>query len=317
MDQLAQERNIANLDRENEMKLVIMAKNHEITEAKFQEAMFNLEIGHSIELKKQANSHELEFNIKKYFYEDQLAEEKYKTDIAEAVEVRNKVRRLVELADANHATAIAEINERTNEIFRKGVRANVELAEYKKLRAAQTDVEITRLQHELEKEKDVHKLQILREKIQLAISIRKAKSDNEIALQKAKSEVKIAEMNAKKGMSIEELIATADDPERGRQLAEIAKIKVKQSLSAQQLLALGAENSPAAAQAAAAALGAGISEHERELFKQMVEQQTAFINAMLANNANTTNQFADVAKTVGARVDNVPVTPPATTQIIK
>lgn len=284
MEQLAQEKGIADLDRSTEMKLVIMAKNHEISAAEAQEAMFNLERDHAFELKKQANAQELDFNSKKYFREDQLAA-------------------------ANHETILAEAKERTNEILRKGVRADVELAQWKQMQEAKTILDIQKSQDDLahqnkdkDQERELNRLEAL------------AEIDNKITERETKAFAEKAK--ATSGLTAAQMVALADDPVRAQQLAALAAIEAQKGFSAEQLLALNSGNSPEAAKAAAAAISSTVSERERELMNRLVEEQKAALNAILANSVNTTNQFAEVAKAAATRVDATP-TPPATTQIIK
>lgn len=291
MEQLAQEKDIRELNRSTEMKLVIMAKNHEVSVAEADEAMFNLQREHALKLKEQANARELDLNTKKYFRED-------------------------ELADANHETILAEAKERTNEIIRKGVRADVELKEWARFREAETTHKIQELNFELEKAKQ--ELSHSDKDKDQARELEKLKALRELNDQIIESETKAYAEKAKAtaGLSAAQLAALSDDPVRAQQLAQLAMLEAKKGLSAEQLLALGAENSPAAAQAAAAAISSTVSERERELMNRMLEEQKALLNAVLANSTNTANQFAEVAKTAAARVDAVPAAP-STTQIIK
>lgn len=284
MEQLAQEKDIREVNRSTEMKLVIMAKGHEVSVAEADEAMFNLQREHALKLKEQANARELDFNTKKYFREDQLA-------------------------DANHVTVLAEAKERTNEVLRKGKKADIELELWESAERANATLKAeaakSNLEHE-NKDKDQER------------ELKRIKALADIDNQISERETKAFEAKAKvtAGLSAAQLAALSDDPVRAQQLAQLAMLEAKKGLSAEQLLALGAENSPAAAQAAAAAIASTVSERERELMNRMLEEQKALLNAVLANSTNTANQFAEVAKTAATRVDAAPPAP-STTQIIK
>ena len=284
MEQLAQEKDIREVNRSTEMKLVIMAKGHEVSVAEADEAMFNLQREHALKLKEQANARELDFNTKKHFREDQLA-------------------------DANHVTVLAEAKERTNEVLRKGKKADIELELWESAERANATLKFeaakSNLEHE-NKDKDQER------------ELKRIKALADIDNQISERETKAFEAKAKvtAGLSAAQLAALSDDPVRAQQLAQLAMLEAKKGLSAEQLLALGAENSPAAAQAAAAAISSTVSERERELMNRMLEEQKALLNAVLANSTNTANQFAEVAKTAAARVDAIPAAP-STTQIIK
>ena len=284
MEQLAQEKDIREVNRSTEMKLVIMAKGHEVSVAEADEAMFNLQREHALKLKEQANVRELDFNTKKYFREDQLA-------------------------DANHVTVLAEAKERTNEVLRKGKKADIELELWETAERANTALKVETAKADLDhanKDKDQER------------ELKRIKALADIDNQISERETKAFEAKAKvtAGLSAAQLAALSDDPVRAQQLAQLAMIEAKKGFSAEQLLALGAENSPAAAQAAAAAISSTVSERERELMNRMLEEQKALLNAVLANSTNTANQFAEVAKTAAARVDATPAAP-STTQIIK
>lgn len=284
MEQLAQEMDIREVNRSTEMKLVIMAKGHEVSVAEADEAMFNLQREHALKLKEQANARELDFNTKKYFREDQLA-------------------------DANHVTVLAEAKERTNEVLRKGKKADTELELWEYTERANAALKVKAEEEDLDhvnKDKDqAREIEKLKAFVEL---------DGIITERETKAYAEKAKATA--GLSTAQLVALSDDPVRAQQLAQLAMFEAKKGLSPEQLMALGAENSPATAQAAAAAIASTVSERERELMNRMVEELKTLLNAVLANSTNTANQFAEVAKTAAARVDAAPPAP-STTQIIK
>lgn len=273
MEQLAQEKDISDLDREKEMQLVIMANAHEISVAEADEAMFNLQREHAMRLQKQANERELDYNVKKYFREDELDYQ-------------------------DHLTKLAEAKERTEEILRRGKKAEAEVNEFIRLQAAQTDLKI-----------ETDKVNLHVEKMKKLAEI-----DDQIAAREMKAFESKAKITA--GLSIAQLAALSDDPIRAQQLASLAAIEAKKGFTAEQLLALDAASSPAAAQAAAAAISTSVSERERELLNRIIEEQKAALNAVLANSENAASKFADVAKTAASRVDPAQASAP-TTQIIK
>lgn len=319
LDQLAQEKELAGRDRAEElevdglrrdsaMKLLLLAKRHEITT---QEANYRLaeqiaaraaemeaelkDTDHDIALKEKLRAYTVEAMLK-----DELGqEEKLKIQVREE-----------ELKASIEKTKIA-----------------LEAYRLKTLEIARTDVDEDRIRRIAKAEADaaVAKAEAeatrVREMGKATNEVESGRLDNERKhmetlvwadgqIDESKRKTRAQELDFAKNASVEALIATSDDPEKMKALVEFARVNAQKGMSADQLLGQAAATRDAAANAFAAK---AIS--EKETMDRLVEEIKKLAGANSAKDERILTTLAGVMAEAAKRPDAPP--PPPTQQIIK
>ena len=284
--QLAQEKEISGLERDTELKLVLMAKRHEITaqEANYQiaekvaaraaemEAELK-ETDHDIALKEKLRAYTVEAMLK-----DELGQEE-------------KLKILVREEDLKAAIARTQIE--------------VEAYRTRTLNAAKSDAEAYDIRTVGTAKNEVRSGEIDNE-------LKRLNGLNEIdaSIDKRKMEARAQELAFAKDAPVEALIAQAEDPEKMKMLVEFARVNAQKDMSADQLLAVAAGSSDAAANAFAAK---AIS--EKETMNRLVEEIKKIAGDNSAKDERLLATLAGVMAEAAKRPDPPP--PPPTQQIIK
>ena len=286
MDGLAQEKEISAAERDTELKLLLMAKDNEIT---------TQEADYLLARKVSDRAAEMAAELKDTDHDIAL-KEKLRAYTVEAM-----------LKDELGQEELLKIQAREKEILAGVERSQIDVEAYRVRTSgtAQTDVEADRIRRVGEAEAaaaaaknaaDVERLKGLRD-IDRDIDETKMRADAEFVKSRA-------------GLSVEALIATADDPEKVKALVEFARINAQKGMSADQLLGQAAATSEAAANAFAAK-----SISEKETMNRLVEEIKKLAGENSAKDERLLNTLAQVMGRAAERPD-APPTPP-TQQIIK
>ena len=273
MAQLAQEKGISDTERDVELKLLLLARRDEISR---QEASY--ELARRI----AARAAEMEAELKDTDHDITL-KEKLRAYTVEA-QLKNELGQ----------EELLKIKARESEIVNKIESANIDLDAYRirTTGTAQTDVEADRIRRvglataealAAKNAADVERLRGLRE------------IDRDI--DEGKIRAKDAEAARVKGLAIEELVAIADDAEKVKALSEIERIRVQKTMTQEQLLALAAEKSAAAAVALGTmATANAMNDRERALYEARVQETREDRDKVLEQDRHFTETFGDVAK---------------------
>lgn len=286
VDQLAQEKEISGAERDAELKLVLMAKQNQIS---VQEA--NYELSSRI----AARAAEMEAELKDTDH-DLALKEKLRAYTVEAM-----------LKDELGQEELLKIQARESEIANRVETGKIDLEAYRTrtTASAQTDAEADRVRR-------LGEAEAAAAAAKNAAEIERLKGLREIDrdIDETKMKARAQEFANAKGASIEALVATADDPEKMRALVELAKVNVQKSMSADQLLGQAAATSDAAANALAAKAAS-----EKDAMTRLVEEIKKLAGDNSAKDERLLATLAGVMAKAAERPDAPP--PPATQQIIK
>ena len=284
LEGLAQEKEISAVERDAELKIVLMARQNEISakEADFllarkiadRAAAMEAELkdaDHDIALKEKLRAYTVDALLK-----DELGQEELLKIQARESEIANRVE--LSKIDVEDVRAKREIERRATEIRSVG-EAEAAAA------AAKNAAEIDRLKGLRDIDRDIDETKI-----------------------KARAQ----EFSNAKGASVEALIATADDPEKIKALVEFARINAQKGMSADQLLGQAAATSEAAANAFAAK-----SVSEKDTMTRLVEEIKKLAGDNSAKDERLLATLAQVMAEAAKRPDAPPPPPPPTQQIIK
>jgi len=277
--QLAQEKDIGDVERDTEMKLVIMAKQNQISMQEAQYEVARRAAGRAAEMAAELKDTDHDVALK----------EKLRAYTVEAM-----------LKDELGQEELLQIQAREEEIRKRVETGKIDLDAYRTrtLETAKTDVDADRIRRIGEAEAaaasaknaaDIARLKGLRD-IDRDIDDTKMKARNQ-------------EFSNAKGASIEALIATADDPEKMRALVEVAKLNVQKTMTADQLLGQAAATSDAAANALAAK-----SVSEKESMNRLVEEIKKLAGD---NSAKDERLIAALAQVMGKAAERPEAAPPA------
>ncbi len=288
MDQLAQEKDISAAERDTELKLLLMAKTHEIT---VQEANYLLAE------KVAARAAEMEAELKETDHDIALRE-KLRAYTVEAM-----------LKDELGQEELLKIKAREEEIKITVERSKIDLEAYRTLTLGKASTDA--------------KAYDIREIGKATNEVRSGEIDNELKrlnglrdidrdIDETKMKARAQEYESAKNASVEALIATADDPEKIKALVEFARVNAQKDMSADQLLGQAAATSDAAANAFAAK---AIS--EKETMNRLVEEIKKLAGDNSAKDERLLATLAQVMAEAAKRPDAPPPPPPPTQQIIK
>ena len=288
LDQLAQEKEISGAERDAELKLVLMARQNEIS---VQEA--NYEIARKI----AARASEMEAELKDTDH-DLALKERLRAYSVEAM-----------LKDELGQEELLKIQQREEEIRNKVEAGKIDLEAYRTRTSetAKTDVEADRIRRIGEAEAAAAAAKAAAEVARLK-GLREIDRDIDETTMKARAQ----EFANAKDASLEALIATADDPEKIRALVDLARVNAQKSMSADQLLGQAATTSDAAANALAAK-----SVSERETMSRLVDEIKKLAADNSAKDERLLATLAGVMAKAAERPDAPPPPPPPTQQIIK
>ncbi len=286
LEQIAQEKEISAAERDTELKLLLMAKQNQIS---IQEADY--ELARRI----AARAAEMEAELKDTDH-DLALKEKLRAYTVEAM-----------LKDELGQEELLRIQSREEEIKDKIQKGKIDLDAYRTRTAAtaQTDVDADRIRR-------IGEAEAAAAAAKNAAEIERLKGLREIDrdIDETKIKARAQEIANLKGLSVEALIATADDPEKMRALVELAKVNAQKDMSAEQLLGQAAATSDAAANALAAK-----STSEKETMSRLVEEVKKLAGDNSAKDERLLATLAGVMAKAAERPDAPP--PPATQQIIK
>lgn len=273
MAQLAQEKGIADTERDTELSLLLLARRDEISR---QEASY--ELARRI----AARAAEMEAELKDTDHDIALRE-KLRAYTVEAM-----------LKDELGQEELLKIKARESEIANKVETANIDLEAYRTRTSgtAATDVEADRIRRvgqasaEALAAKNAADLERLR-------GLREIDRD----IDEGKIRAKDAEAARVKGLSIQELVAIADDTEKVKALSEIERIRIQKTMTEEQLLAIAAEKSSAAAEALGTMASANaMTDRERALYEARIQETREDRDKVLAQDRHIIDTFGDVAK---------------------
>ena len=286
MDGLAQEKEISAAERDTELKLLLMAKENEIT---------TQEADYLLARKVSDRAAEMAAELKDTDHDIAL-KEKLRAYTVEAM-----------LKDELGQEELLKIQAREKDILFGVERSQIDVEAYRVRSSgtAQTDVEADRIRRVGAATNEVRSGEIDNELKRLE-GLRKIDRDIDETKMKADSEF----VKNRAGLSIEALIATADDPEKIKALVEFARIHAQKGMSADQLLGQAAATSEAAANAFAAK-----SISEKETMNRLVEEIKKIAGENSAKDERLLNTLAQVMGRAAERPDAPP--PPPTQQIIK
>ena len=286
MDGLAQEKEISAAERDTELKLLLMAKENEIT---------TQEADYLLARKVSDRAAEMAAELKDTDHDIAL-KEKLRAYTVEAM-----------LKDELGQEELLKIQAREKDILFGVERSQIDVEAYRVRTSgtAQTDVEADRIRRVGAATNEVRSGEIDNELKRLE-GLRKIDRDIDETKMKADSEF----VKNRAGLSIEALIATADDPEKIKALVEFARIHAQKGMSADQLLGQAAATSEAAANAFAAK-----SISEKETMNRLVEEIKKIAGENSAKDERLLNTLAQVMGRAAERPDAPP--PPPTQQIIK
>lgn len=286
MDGLAQEKEISAAERDTELKLLLMAKENEIT---------TQEADYLLARKVSDRAAEMAAELKETDHDIAL-KEKLRAYTVEAM-----------LKDELGQEELLKIQAREKEILFGVERSQIDVEAYRVRTAgmAQTDVEADRIRRIGETTNEVRSGEIDNELKRL-----KGMRDIDRDIDETKMKADAEFVKSRAGLSVEALIATADDPEKVKALVEFARIHAQKGMSADQLLGQAAATSEAAANAFAAK-----SISEKETMSRLVEEIKKLAGDNSAKDERLLNTLAQVMGRAAERPDAPP--PPPTQQIIK
>ena len=278
MDQLAQEKGISDIERSTELKLVLMAKQNQIS---VQEAQYELA------RKTVARAAEMAAELKETDHDIALRE-KLRAYTVEAM-----------LKDELGQEELLKIKAREAEIANTIEKSNIDLEAYRTtaLGKAADDAEAYHIET-VEKARQILQHDHLDHLVKIDADI-----------DRRNIEAKDAEAARLKGLSKEALIATADDPEKIRALVELARIDAQKGMTADQLLGQAAEKNGAAADALAAK-----SVSEKETLNRLVEEIKKLSGD---NSAKDERLLATLAQVMGRAAERPDAPQAPTQQIVK
>ncbi len=284
--QLAQEKEIGDTERDAELKLVLLAKQNQIT---MQEAQYE------VARKTADRAAEMAAELKDTDH-DLALKEKLRAYTVEAL-----------LKDELGQEELLKIKAREEEILNAVDKGKVDLEAYGTITKgkAATDVEADRIRRIGEAEAAAAAAKNAAETERL-----KALRDIDRDIDESKMKARDKEFANAKSASIEALIATADDPEKMKALVELARVNIQKGMSPDQLLASAAATSDAAANAIAAK-----SVSEKETMNRLVEEIKKLASDNSAKDERLLATLAQVMGKAAERPEAAP--PPPTQQIIK
>ena len=280
--QLAQEKGIADTERDAELSLLLMARRNDIS---VKEAEY--ELARRI----AARAAEMEAELKDTDHDITL-KEKLRAYTVEAM-----------LKDELGQEELLAIQAREEEIKNKIASSKIDLDAYRTrtLGTANTDVEEDRLRR-----LGLAGVEVRRAENAAEIDRLKGLRDIDRDIDEGKIRAADAEVARKKNLSIEALIATADNPEKIRALVEFARINAQKDMTADQLLGQAASVRDAAANAFGAKFVT-----ERAAAERIVEE----IKKLSADNSAKDERLIAILAQVMGEAARRPDAPP--TQIFK
>ena len=294
MAQLAQEKDIAEIDRIEEMKIVKMASAGKLSAKEAALALSELQQGHAYRMAEIANKLEIDLTLNNYDRDEQIRQAEQKAKLADF----NRAE-----AEKDAASAIVVYGTKVVGM----AKADAEAETYKQeARKAVIDNDI----YEAEKWVDV----------------KRKKQDVEIDGEARRAEIK-AKADADrartvKGLSPHEIAALFDNPADRADFMNYANQLVQAGMTPEQILATLSPNA-----SSAEALKA-MYESKDSATKELLEEVRKMYGESLARDDRMNERYAQMverlssmmsntASTAAARVDNVPPPPPPPQQIFK
>ena len=301
LEQLAQEKGIAEIDRAEEMEIVRKVSAGNISAKEAQLALARLQEGHARQMAEIANKLEIDLTLSNYDREEQIRQAEQKA----------------KLSDFNRAEAEKDA---ASEVVVYGTKA---------VGVAKADAEAETFKTQQTKSQQEARRAIIDNDIYEAekwVGVKKAKQDVEIDGEARRAEIK-AKADADrartvKGLAPHEIAALWDNPADRSDFMNYANQLIQSGMTPEQILATLSPNA-----SSAEALKA-MYESKDKATQALLDEVRKMYGESLARDDRMTERYAQLveslsammsstASTAAARVDNAPPPPPPSQQIFK